>query len=182
MPSVRQLLGALVVGLATVVTALPALPRLSLRARSLIDLHARQNPQTGLPDGLGDIDILELYVYHFSTIGHLLTSNSALTLEFLETAFYQQGFAKFPDSDFAALGLTPDDITNIKSIGGTEQVHVTTLLSAIAGAGTAPVAPCEYNFGFTDAKGMIATAGVLENVGVSAYAYLLTFPIFTSNC
>ena len=29
--------------------------------------------------------------------------------------------------------------------------------------------PCTYNFGFTDAAGMVATAGVLENVGVSAY-------------
>jgi hypothetical protein len=96
------------------------------------------------------------------------TTNSALTLEFLETAFYQQGFAQFPDSDFAALGLSSDDITNLKSIGATEQVHVTTLLTAIATAGTQPVAPCDYNFGFTDAKGMVATAAILENVGVSA--------------
>lgn len=28
---------------------------------------------------------------------------------------------------------------------------------------------CEYDFGFTDAAGMVATAAVLENVGVSAY-------------
>jgi hypothetical protein len=31
------------------------------------------------------------------------------------------------------------------------------------------VQPCTYKFGFTDAKGMVATAAVLENVGVSAY-------------
>jgi hypothetical protein len=65
-----------------------------------------------------------------------------LTAENLETAFYQQGFAKFADSDFAALGLTAADITNLKSIGGT---------------------------GFTTAAAMVATAGVLENIGVSAY-------------
>lgn len=29
--------------------------------------------------------------------------------------------------------------------------------------------PCTYNFGFTDAAGMVATAAVLESVGVSAY-------------
>jgi hypothetical protein len=98
-----------------------------------------------------------------------LTFFSALTAENLETAFYQQGFAKFPDSDFAALGLTTTDITNLKSIGGTEQTHVTTLTSAIAGAGTQPVQPCTYNFGFTTAAAMVATAGVLENIGVSAY-------------
>lgn len=32
-----------------------------------------------------------------------------------------------------------------------------------------PVQPCTYDFGFTDAASMVATALVLENVGVSAY-------------
>ncbi|KAH7393672.1 ferritin-like domain-containing protein [Cadophora sp. MPI-SDFR-AT-0126] len=162
MPSIRSVMGAVVVGLLATVTALPAAQKLSPYERRAYEfgqlarkhmLEERQNPATGLPDGLTDIDILEF----------------ALTLENLETAFYQQGFAKFPDSDFAALGLAPQEITNLKSIGGTEATHVTTLTSAIAGAGTAPVAPCTYNFAFTDAKSMVATAAVLENVGVSAY-------------
>ncbi len=41
--------------------------------------------------------------------------------------------------------------------------------SAIAQAGVKPVQPCTYNFGFTTAAGMVGTAAVLENVGVSAY-------------
>jgi hypothetical protein len=90
-------------------------------------------------------------------------------LEFLETAFYQQGFAMFQDSDFLALGLTVTDLTNLKSIGQTEQTHVDTLLTAIAASGTQPVAPCTYNFGFNTAADMVAIAAVLENVGVSAY-------------
>lgn len=100
---------------------------------------------------------------------NVLRLDSALTLEFLETEFYQQGFAMFPDSDFLALGLTQTDVTNLKSIGQTEQTHVTTLLSAIASAGTQPVAPCTYNFGFKTAADMVAIAAILENVGVSAY-------------
>jgi len=64
--------------------------------------------------------------------------------------------------------LTATDITNLKSIGSTEQTHVTTLLTAIAGAGVKPVAPCTYNFGLTNAASMVATAAILENVGVSA--------------
>ena len=78
----------------------------------------------------------------------------------------------FSDSDFTALGLQAEDITNLKSIGATEQVHVTTLLSAISAAGAKPVEPCTYNFGLTDAASMVATASILENVGVSAYVPL----------
>ncbi|CAD6498674.1 BgTH12-04335 [Blumeria graminis f. sp. triticale] len=150
MQNVRQILGFAVVVWAGVSSALPVLPQTFPRSSTL---EARQNPQTGLPDGLTDVDILEF----------------ALTLENLETAFYEQGFAKFPDSDFAALGLKEDDILNLKSIAKTEATHVSTLLSAVAATGAAPVLPCVYDFKFTNAAAMIATAGVLENVGVSAY-------------
>ena len=54
------------------------------------------------------------------------------------------------------------------TVGQTEAIHVTALSAAISAAGVAPVQTCTYNFGFTDAKGMIATAAVLEQVGVSA--------------
>jgi hypothetical protein len=74
----------------------------------------------------------------------------------------------FPESDFLALGLSQTDVTNLLSIGLTEQSHVTTLLTAISGSGTKPVAPCTYNFGFKTAADMVAIAAVLENVGVSA--------------
>jgi hypothetical protein len=103
--------------------------------------------------GLTDVDILQF----------------ALTLEWLETAFYQQGFAKFPQSDFLALGLTQQQVDDLINIGVTEASHVTLLQSAIAQAGIQPVQPCQYNFGFTDALGMVGVAAVLEQVGVSAY-------------
>ncbi|RDW87287.1 hypothetical protein BP5796_02981 [Coleophoma crateriformis] len=153
MPSIRQITSVVAVGLATLASALPAQPMLNERALKLYDIHRRQNPSTGLPDGLTDIDVLQF----------------ALTAENLETAFYSQGFAKFTDADFQAAGLTTTDITNLKSIATTEQTHVTTLNSAIAGAGTQPVAACTYNFGFTTAAAMVQTAAVLENIGVSAY-------------
>lgn len=74
----------------------------------------------------------------------------------------------FADSDFTALGLSAAQLADLKSIGSTEQTHVTTLQSAIAATGTQPVAPCTYNFGFTTAAAMVATASVLESVGISA--------------
>jgi len=87
----------------------------------------------------------------------------------------------FQDSDFLALGLTATDLTNLKSIGQTEQTHVTTLLTAIAASGTQPVAPCTYNFGFNTAAEMVATAAILENVGVSAYVLFHSSLDKTSN-
>ncbi len=92
-----------------------------------------------------------------------------MTLENLEESFYREGFAKFKESDFAALGLDQQQIKDLTQIGKTEEQHVGLLQSALAQGGVKPVQRCEYNFNFTDAAGMVATAGVLENVGVSAY-------------
>ena len=59
-------------------------------------------------------------------------------------------------------------MANLKAVGTIEQTHVTALTAAISGAGFLPVQPCTYNFGFTTPAAMLATAGVLENIGVSA--------------
>jgi hypothetical protein len=94
-----------------------------------------------------------------------------LTAEHLESAFYAQGFAKFQDQQFMDIGLTAAQVKSLKGVGATEAIHVTTLLAAISGAGTKPVEPCQYNFdaALADPKTMVATARVLEAVGVSAY-------------
>lgn len=71
MPSFRQVVvGAVVLGMG-LVNALPALPKMSPQMKRAYDfgvlaraeMDRRQNPATGLPDGLTDVDILELYVY-----------------------------------------------------------------------------------------------------------------------
>jgi hypothetical protein len=67
-----------------------------------------------------------------------------------------------------ALGLTQDNVNALKIVGQTEATHVTQLTSAVSSAGAQPVQPCTYNFGFTTAANMIATARVLEAVGISA--------------
>jgi hypothetical protein len=140
---------ALIAALATVASAFPA-P--SEHDTKMWSLAKRQNAAAAAA-GLTDIDILQF----------------ALTLEWLEATFYQQGFAQFPADQFLALGLNQAQIDDLINIGKTEEAHVTLLQSAIAQAGVQPVQPCTYNFGFTDAAGMVAVAAVLENVGVSAY-------------
>lgn len=62
MASIRQILQATVVGFAAMASALPGLPKLSSRALRAYDLAARQATSTGLPAGLTDVDILQLYV------------------------------------------------------------------------------------------------------------------------
>lgn len=94
--------------------------------------------------------------------------SSALTLEHLEAAFYKQGFEKFPASDFQALGFSDQTIAALVAVGETEATHVTQLMAAITASGATPVPPCTYNFNFLDAASMVATAKVLEAVGVSA--------------
>lgn len=152
MPSVKRTLAAVVAGLAAVTSALPAVPKLNRNQLKMYE-HAKRQNAAAAAAGLTDVDILQF----------------ALTLEWLEATFYQQGFAKFPASDFTALGLSQREVTDLLGVGQTEQQHVILLQGAIAQAGVQPVQPCTYNFGFTDAKSMVATAAVLENVGVSAY-------------
>lgn len=102
-----------------------------------------------------------------------------MTAEHLESAFYAQGFATFPDEEFRLLGLNDQSIESLKQVGRTEATHVEFLLGAIAGAGFKPVQACEYAFNFDTAANMVQTARVLEAIGVSAYlgaAPLITDP------
>ncbi|CAJ2508160.1 Uu.00g093460.m01.CDS01 [Anthostomella pinea] len=151
MPSIMKTAGALA-ALAAVACALPAQPKFTPRQHHIYSVAKRQNAAAAAL-GLADVDILQF----------------ALTLEWLETTFYQQGFAQFGDDQFTALGLDAVQLADLKAIGASEGTHVGALQSAIAQAGVQPVQPCQYNFGFTDAAGMVATAAILESVGVSAY-------------
>lgn len=96
---------------------------------------------------------------------------SALTLEWLETSFYQQGFAAIGQDQFLALGLSQTQVDDLIAIGATESAHVQVIQSTLAQMGIQPVQPCEYNFGesFSSAQAMVQTATLLEQVGVSAY-------------
>jgi len=102
----------------------------------------------------------------------------ALTLEHLEDTFYRQALAKFDSAAFKSAGF-PDVRSRIAEIASHEKAHVAFLTTALEGAGVNATAECTYDFGLKDVKTFLATASVLEGVGVSAYlgaANLITNP------
>ncbi|KKY25211.1 putative ferritin ribonucleotide reductase-like protein [Diplodia seriata] len=93
----------------------------------------------------------------------------ALTLEHLENTFYKEGLANYTEADFKAAGYDSTFYNNIKTVGSDESSHVDFLTKGLTAAGATPVKPCTYAFGATDVKTFLATAAILEGVGVSAY-------------
>ena len=91
--------------------------------------------------------------------------NYALTLEHLEAAFYQAA---------GEYDLGTDPFGNsinewVALIGEHETAHVETLTQVILDLGGEPVMAAEYDFGVTDAQSFLATAAIMENLGVAAY-------------
>jgi hypothetical protein len=95
--------------------------------------------------GTSDVDIL----------------NFALTLEYLETDFYQ--------SKGKSVKLSGEAKTLAKSFGDEEAEHVAALMKAITGSGGTPVKRPTFSFPVSDQAGFLKLAYVLENTGVGAY-------------
>jgi hypothetical protein len=87
--------------------------------------------------------------------------NFALTLEYLETDFYQ--------SKGASVGLTGQAKALAKSFGDEEAEHVAALTKAIGATGGKPVKKPTFAFPVTNQAGFLKLAYVLENTGVGAY-------------
>lgn len=86
--------------------------------------------------------------------------NFALTLEYLETAFYEKG---------KTVGLSGQAKSLAKSFGEEEAEHVAALMKAITASGGKPVKKPTFVFPVKDQKSFLKLAYVLENTGVGAY-------------
>jgi hypothetical protein len=95
--------------------------------------------------------------------GDIEILNFALTLEYLETAFYEQA-AK--DAK-----LSSENAALVKTFGEQEAEHVAGLTQAIEDLGGKPVEAPAVDFGdaFSDEGTFLATAITFEDLGVSAY-------------
>jgi serine-rich repeat adhesion-like glycoprotein len=95
--------------------------------------------------GTSDVDIL----------------NFALTLEYLESTFYEEAMKKVKASG----ELKP----LIKMLAGDEKQHVEALEGTIKKLGGKPVAKPTFNFEYSGTSGFLKLAETFENVGVGAY-------------
>ncbi|KAI4285127.1 MAG: hypothetical protein L6R38_000877 [Xanthoria sp. 2 TBL-2021] len=95
--------------------------------------------------------------------------NYALTLEHLEDKFYREVLDKFSEGDFEEAGFPAPFYAKLKTVSKDESTHVSFLTAALKAAGVTPVEECTYDFGLTSVNMSIATASILEGVGVSAY-------------
>jgi hypothetical protein len=87
--------------------------------------------------------------------------NYALTLEYLETAFY----AKVIEAKL----FSGADATLLKTFGSQEAQHVAALKAAVTSLGGTPVAKPESKFPITTAAATAELAYTVENLGAAAY-------------
>ena len=87
--------------------------------------------------------------------------NYALTLEYLETAFY---------ADVVKSGLFKGaDLATIRKFGEEEAEHVSALTAAVKGLGGKPAPEPKTEFPLESAKSVLELAGTVENLGAAAY-------------
>lgn len=96
-----------------------------------------------------------------SSTGDLGILNYALTLEYLETSFYEK---------VVAAGLFSGSVgALIKSFGGQEKTHVEALKGAVEKLGGTPAANPNGKFPITSATQVARLAYTVENLGAAAY-------------
>jgi Ferritin-like domain len=87
--------------------------------------------------------------------------NFALTLEYLESAFYNEKGKQ--------VGLSGQAKTYASDFGGQEAEHVAALTAAVKQLGGTPVAKPTFVFPVSNQSSFLALASTLENTGVGAY-------------
>lgn len=114
----------------------------------------------------------------------ILVLQFANVLEQLETQFYTQALQTFQETDFISAGFSSAQVAiqQFTAIQIDESTHTSVLESTLQSLGSSTISGCQFNFEsvLTDVTTMVATARIVENLGVSAYlgaAHLLDDPV-----
>jgi hypothetical protein len=130
------------------------------------------------PLGVRDATDTDVLVFQFADV-----------LEQLETQFYAAALQKFSADDVKGAGFSDPNLVveQLKQIQGDEATHASVLEDAITSTFGKELASkaCKFNFdsALTTLDVTLATARVVENVGVMAYvgaAHLLSDPVLLS--
>jgi rubrerythrin len=92
--------------------------------------------------------------------GDIEIVNFALTLEYLEAAFYERG---------AELGLSGEVRSLARRFGDEESQHVDALTATVRKLGGRPAAKPTFTFPVNDERSFLKLAQTLEDTGVGAY-------------
>ena len=111
--------------------------------------------------GLGMVTPFVRNAFASSDTGDIDILNFALTLEYLESTFYQEAKSKAKASgDLKSL---------IELISGDEDQHVAALIASIKQMGGTPVVEPKFDFPYSNTAGFLKLAQTFEDTGVSAY-------------
>ena len=139
----------------------PELAAIEIDGQERSDFLMKGALAAGAIFGLGAISPFVRNAMAASDSGDIEILNYALTLEYLESAFYKEGLKR--------AGATGDLKELITTISTDEDAHVAALTQTIKDLGGKPVKAPKVKFEYSDTAAFTALAQTLEDTGVSAY-------------
>jgi hypothetical protein len=140
----------------------PELAAVEIEELSRSDMIMKGVLAAGAVYGLGMVGPFVRRALAQSGGGDVEILNFALTLEYLESAFYKEARA-------GKAKATGDLMTLIDLIAEDEDQHVAALTATITKLGGTPVAEPKFNFDYSDTAGFLKLSQTFEDTGVSAY-------------
>ncbi len=139
----------------------PELAEIEIDGRERGDILMKGALAAGAIFGLGAISPFVRGAVAKADMGDVEILNYALTLEYLESAFYKEVKKKVKGS----AGL----MELIDTLSTDEDAHVKALTQTIKDLGGKPVKAPKVSFPYTDTKSFVKLATTIEDTGVSAY-------------